>query len=413
MSAAMKLGKNAIVYEKRDVPGGLCDTVLDKGFRFDRTGHLLHLSDSKIKRIVFNLVGEDLRLTERRSRIFSSGVYTHYPFQANTFGLPKEKLVECLTGFIESYADRAGRRAEAATFEEFILKNFGHGIAKHFMIPYNQKLWGVHPKEITDKWCSRFVPTPDLESVVKGALAPPEKNMGYNASFYYPKRGIGALPVRMAQKASHIEYSSAPKAIDYKKKRIWVNGEWIKYRSCISSLPLDLLVKLLIEPPEKIAAKADSLRCTGLRYLDVALNRPAGTDYHWTYVPERKYPFYRVGSYSNFSKEVAPKGKGSLYVELASRSPVKLDSLMPKVSAGLIDMGLIRSLSDIAFVRPRFIERAYVVYDANHESAVNDIHPWLNQRGIFSIGRYGRWEYSAMEDAMRQGIAAADIARSN
>ena len=49
----IKTGKEAVVYEKRDVPGGLCETVIDNGFRFDRTGHLLHLSDSKIKRIVY------------------------------------------------------------------------------------------------------------------------------------------------------------------------------------------------------------------------------------------------------------------------------------------------------------------------------------------------------------------------
>ena len=35
---------------------------------------------------------------------------------------------------------------------------FGEGIARHFMLPYNEKLWGVHPREITAAWCSRFVP---------------------------------------------------------------------------------------------------------------------------------------------------------------------------------------------------------------------------------------------------------------
>ena len=38
------------------------------------------------------------------------------------------------------------------------------------MIPYNTKLWGVHPREITSEWCSRFVPLPKLEDVVKGAV---------------------------------------------------------------------------------------------------------------------------------------------------------------------------------------------------------------------------------------------------
>src|ERR1039458_2428152 len=37
----------------------------------------------------------------------------------------------------------------------------GAGISKHFMIPYNERLWGVSPSEITAAWCSRFVPLPN------------------------------------------------------------------------------------------------------------------------------------------------------------------------------------------------------------------------------------------------------------
>ena len=36
--------------------------------------------------------------------------------------------------------------SEEQTFEDWIYKNFGSGIAKHFMISYNEKLWTVHPK---------------------------------------------------------------------------------------------------------------------------------------------------------------------------------------------------------------------------------------------------------------------------
>ncbi len=88
-------------------------------------------------------------------------------------------------------------------FEEYCLRHFGAGISKHFMIPYNEKIWGVHPREITAEWCSRFVPLPNLEQVIAGAVGAGPPEMGYNQSFLYPKSGgietfTRALTTRMA-----------------------------------------------------------------------------------------------------------------------------------------------------------------------------------------------------------------------
>ena len=98
----------------------------------------------------------------------------------------------------------------------------------------------------------------------------------------------------------------------------------------------------------------------------------------------------------------------TLRVELASRGTVKLDKLMPKVIKGLQEMGIITSGNEIAFVRPRRLTHAYVVYDAAYNKSVPKILSWLERQRIFSAGRYARWEYAAMEDAITQGIEAAD-----
>jgi protoporphyrinogen oxidase len=279
------------------------------------------------------------------------------------------------------------------------------------MIPYNRKLWGLHPREITAAWCDRFVPTPGLAEVVRGALVAPQDRLGYNATFFYPRGGIGELPARMAARVDGIELRTAPTAIDFRGRRMRVKGAWAPYRACIASAPLDALLGLLVDPPAFVVAARRQLRCAGLRYLDVALDRRPGTPHHWSYVPEPRFPFYRVGAYSHFSPSMAPRGKGSLYVELASRRPVRLDAVMPGVIAGLTEMGVIRSAADIRFVRPRSIPRAYVVYDAGYEAAVAAVVPWLEGHGILPVGRYGRWEYAAMEDAIAQGFSAAETAR--
>jgi len=409
LAAAIRLKRGYRVFEGAAKPGGLCDTIEDSGFRFDRTGHLLHLSRPAVRRFAMELMGDRLVEIERRARIFSHGAYTHYPFQANTFGLPAEVAAECVAGFAEAYAARGGKRASAETFEAFILANFGPGIARHFMIPYNQKLWGLHPREINAAWCDRFVPTPRLSEVVRGALVAPQDRLGYNATFFYPKGGIGELPERMAARVE-VECGARATAIDWRGRRVRVGGAWVPYRACISSAPLDRTLDLLVDPPQRIARARTGLRCAGLRYLDVALDRAPGTDHHWTYVPEPRFPFYRVGAYSHFSSAMAPRGKGCLYVELASRRPIRLDAVMPRVISGLVEMGVIRGASDVLFARPRHIPRAYVVYDAAHGEAAATAIPWLEAHGILPVGRYGRWEYAAMEDAIGQGFEAAERA---
>ncbi|MCP4599679.1 MAG: NAD(P)-binding protein [Proteobacteria bacterium] len=407
LATAYRLRRGFRLLELRDRPGGLCETAEEDGFRFDRTGHLLHLGNSKIRKLVKSLLDEPPLEIERKSRIFSHGVYTHYPFQANTYGLPGEVVAECLSGFIRAIAQGGGVDVRAATFEEFILRHFGSGIAKHFMIPYNTKLWGVHPREITSEWCRRFVPIPKIEEVAAGAVGLTQEKMGYNARFLYPRTGIEELPNAFARKVGSIEYRTVPKAIDHKRHRMHISGEWVDYQTVVSTIPLKSLVKLLVDPPKRILSAAQRLRCSSLRYLDVALDCPAGTDYHWTYVPERKYPFYRVGCYSNFSQRMAPPNKSNLYVELASRSPINLNKLMPRVSEGLIEMGIISNANQIVFARPRHLSHAYVVYDTHWDKAVPMLLSWLEKQRIFCAGRYARWEYSSMEDALIQGFGAA------
>jgi protoporphyrinogen oxidase len=411
LAAAYRLKRGYRLLEKKDHVGGLCETLEEGGYRFDRTGHLLHLNHPRIRRMVNSLLDEPPLELARESRIFSQGVYTQYPFQANTYGLPPETVAECLTGFIAAVQRKGASKPAAETFEEFILAHFGEGIARHFMIPYNHKLWGVHPREITSAWCQRFVPVPSAEEVVAGAVGLAQDRMGYNASFLYPRTGIAELPEALARKVGGAELGSAPRAIDHRRRRIRLGGEWLPYRALISTIPLKNLVGLLVEPPQRIARAAELLRCTGLRYLDVALDRECGTPYHWSYVPERKYPFYRVGCYSNFSSRMAPRGKANLYVELAARGPVKLDRTLPRVAAGLAEMGIIERPADIAFARPRFLAHAYVVYDKHYQRNVPRLLAWLEERGILCAGRYARWEYAAMEDALVQGLDAADRAK--
>ena len=279
LSFARHMGAGCLVVEREPLPGGLATTTWERGYGFDKTGHLLHLRDPGIRRWITGLLGDDALRLHRRSRIWSHGVYTRYPFQANTFGLPPRVALECLSGFIEARQKRDP--SPVRSFEDFIHRHFGAGFARHFMIPYNRKIWGVHPREMTPAWCDRFVPVPELEDVLAGALGLHEQELGYNASFVYPRQGIGVLSERIARQVetrARVRYGVGLSSVQVGRRSARLSdGTHVRYEALVSTLPLDRLVRIVRDAPAWLVRAGGLLRVRPLRYLDVALRVPAGT----------------------------------------------------------------------------------------------------------------------------------------
>jgi len=409
LSAAVHLRDRAVPFrlvERSTEVGGHARTREVRGFRFDLTGHVLHLRDETLRRRVLGWLGDDCLELERRSRVYSHGVLTRYPFQSNAYGLPPRVAYDCVMGFLAARSAPPG--PPPRSFAELCQQRFGAGISAHFMIPYNERLWGESADEITAEGGGRFLPVPTVEQVIAGAVGLVSEEVGYNARFLYPRGGIGALAAALHRElGATAELGLAPSAVDLARREVHLPGGVVPYEVLVSTIPLPALVRLLVAPPPEIGAAAAALRATPLRYLDVAVEAPARADHHWIYLPERDYPFYRVGCYSNLSPEMAPPGHSGYYVELVDRGPPALDALVPRVAAVLRDLGFTGPSDAIAFVEPRLLEPAYVIQDRPHAAATARLLEFLAEHGVISAGRYGEWGYSSMEDALASGRDAA------
>ena len=410
ISTAFHLRRPWLLVEKEARLGGHARTDETRGFHFDKTGHWLHLRDPYMKSLVNELLPGELVPVARKARIFSHGVLTRYPFQGNLHGLPPEVVSECLIDFVRAHDDPRSTEP-AKNFEDFCLKKFGAGISRHFMIPYNQKLWGVHPREITAEWCSRFVPLPNLEQVIAGAVGAGPPEMGYNQHFLYPKTGgietfTRALASRMAGGETHTR--AAPDTVDWRRREVVVGGERIPYRALVATIPLPELLKRMPELPPEIAREAARLRCTTLRYLNIGARGKPRADWHWIYVPEKRYPFYRVNVFSTAMPSMAPEGCSSICVEMADRGPIS-ETARRDTLAALVEAGALGSVDDVVFAEERQIEYAYVVFDQHYYQATRTIFAFLEANGIHPRGRYGAWTYNAMEDCVLAGREVAAL----
>jgi protoporphyrinogen oxidase len=415
LSAAYHLkGLPYRLHEKESEVGGLCRSYTKDGFTFDMTGHLLHFRQPEIKALVEVLLAGRLARHGRRSYIYSHETYTEYPFQVNTHGLPPEVVRDCLLGFIATLTAKQDGTADELSLQQWILSNLGEGIAKHFMVPFNEKLWQVRLDELTADWVSWLVPKPDIKDVVNGALGIKDKAFGYNPSFLYPMAGgIKALPEAFLPFVENLTLGEELIEIHTGRRRVlFRKGQDCReesYESLVSTIPVTELVKRCVDLAPTIKEAAASLRWVSVYSVNLGIARAGITDKHWIYFPEPAYPFYRAGFPMNFSPELGRPGCSSLYVEISHRPTVRIPEaeLLERVRCGLERAGILRATDTCVVQDVKDIHHAYVLFDRHRARALPEILRELERRGIYSIGRYGRWEHTSMEDAISQGRQTA------
>ncbi len=403
------------LYEQADQSGGLCRSVRHGPFTLDYQGHVLHFSDPRIARLVKRLLRHNLQRHRRRAWVYAHGAYLAYPFQGHLSGLPPRVLAECLAG--RSFAFGSAVLPDGQSFDEWASLTFGDGIARHFLLPYNNKLWRVPLRQLTARWVTPFVPVPSLDATIGGALEHSNRQYGYNATFWYPREGgIGALARAFERVIRPIKFHRCAVAIDWRRKRVvFQNGQQVEYDYLASSVPLVVLGQLLAPLPSSVNSWWRRLRYTSVVAVHVAVRSRQPIEHrHWVYFADPSISFFRVGFPGTLSDRSSPAGTSLLYVEVAvsPEHQLSLNTVADQVVIDLQRVGLIGDLQDVILQYPVAIPFAYIVYDREHHEATKGIHQFLREQGIWSIGRYGRWRYTTMEDAIRDGRdAAEDLAR--
>jgi protoporphyrinogen oxidase/glycosyltransferase involved in cell wall biosynthesis len=429
LSAACHLGAGSLLLERGPSVGGWCRSIQEGGFTFDYAGHIMFSKDPYVLELYQKLLGDNVHWQEREAWIHSKGVYTRYPFQGALYGLPPEVLKECIVGAIEARfgslkagpckALNAPREPAAPrNFEEFIYKVWGAGVAKHFAIPYNRKLWAVPLDEMETSWLGGRVPLPDLEEMIEGALSPAPKPMGPNARFGYPLRGgfqalmDGFLPLLKGE----LRLRSEVRAVSPEQHLLQLtDGTRYRYANLISTLPLPKLVEAIgAEAPEEVRAAAAALRHVSVRCVNLGVGRARLSDKHWIYYPEDTV-FHRIFLQGNASPHCSPPDGFGLTCEITYSQhkplPCEGSALVRRCIEDCRRVGMLREDDRIVVANQVDLPIAYVVYDHERAANVERIRDWLLQHDIILAGRYAEWEYYNSDHAFIAGRNAAEQAQ--
>jgi len=398
--------KDFIILEKNSYAGGLSTSFKDKkGFTWDLGGHVIHSKNKEFTSFCKQILRNNLAKINRKAFIYFRGKFIPYPFQDNIAFLPKKYKIECLNSLIENNKQlQNSKSAKSNNFKSWILNNFGSGIARHFMIPQNQKSWQYPLNKIDTNWLYPRISLTNLKKIkIECHKTLPKKlNWGSHQIFYYPKiGGIGFLWKKTAETfKSKVMFNSKIINIDLSKKIILVKQKnslikKIKFDYLISSCALNDLIKILNAPTSikksALQLKYNSGLIVGLGYS----KKPIIHDWHWIYFPQKKIPFFRLCLISNFGGKVIPKSYHSSFLAEISWRGKKpnqkklLNKINKLIRKNFFKGETVRLISTFNRIIPNY----YPIPTLHRDKALKKINMFLNSQDIYSLGRFGSWKY--------------------
>lgn len=419
--------------------GGLSRSELtSEGFCFDMGGHVIFSHYKYFDQLLDYAMGtgpDIWSVIERVSYVWIKNRYVPYPFQNNLSVLDVEDQIKCLEGLVEANMKSQVHRDPPTNFDEWMVRVMGEGITDMFMRPYNFKVWAIPATHMQWEWLGERTTPIDVKeamaNVLRGVQTPAP-----TTSFRFPRRGgTGAIWEAVAQvlPQDKIRYNSRVTALDGANKIVTLqDGVRIKFRHCISTMPLDYTLRLLGNP--ELAGK---LFYSSSHVIGIGLrgHMPHGKK-AWLYYPEDNCPFYRATCFSNYAKENCPEPHvrlrtlrvvgdpnippgepeegpyWSLMFEV-SESPLKRvnkDTIIEDTIAGAVAVGLLRHDDQIVSIYHRRLPHGFPTPTTIRDVVLAEALPKLKKLGIWSRGRFGTYKYEVanQDHSLIQGVEAVD-----
>jgi protoporphyrinogen oxidase len=405
-----------MIVEASDRPGGLAASVTDEaGFTWDLGGHVVFSHFGEFDALLQEAMGDEINRHERSSYIRFRDRWVPYPFQNNLRYLPDEVVTECLEGLAQ--ASGGDSSMDFATWVESV---FGAGITRHFMAPYNLKVWATRLDRMAATWIAERVSVIDYERAMRNVRdGRDDVAWGPNNTFVFPAHGgTGEIYRRIAASlADRVSYGQACLAVNPAAKTLRLaDGRQLDYQSLVSTMPLDCLVKSLDDCPDPVREAAERLHHNGVYMVGVGYRAPLQDDKSWMYFPDPELPFYRVTNFAKYAAANVPKADTSRYcaymteVSYSAEHPEPRADLERRVEHALRRAGVVEGSPAVASTHVEDLPYAYPVPSLGRDSALDTIQPWLMEHHIYSRGRFGAWRYEIgnMDHAVKMG---ADVAR--
>jgi protoporphyrinogen oxidase len=453
LTAAMELLDKSdikpIIFEAEDHVGGISATIEYQGNRMDLGGHrFFSKSDDVMKwwtdRMPLATDGvettEDrvMLLRKRVSRIFYLRKFFDYPISIKWSTFANMGLRRTMVAGFGYMLAKISRRKEN-NLEDFMINRFGAPLYHMFFEDYTEKVWGVHPRDLSPDWGAQRIKGLSLFGVLLQAF----KNIGHKTGsldqkdietslieqFLYPKLGPGQFwetvadevtksggEIRMNSKVKEILFSEGkPSGVRYESLKGTV--ETVHGEVVFSSMPVKDLVGSCqdIQVPEKVAEIAKELPYRDFITIGVLAKNLKLKDKKnqaglipdcWIYIQERDVKIGRLQLFNNWSPYLVKDPTDTVWMGLEyfcnegdELWTLPKEKFIEFAIDELVKLGIVdrRDVLDATQVK---VKKAYPGYYGSYEH-FQEVQQWLDSiPNLYCIGRNGQHRYNNMDHSM-------------
>ena len=424
-----------------ELVGGISRTVEYKspaaggqGFRFDIGGHRFFSKSKEVEDLWTELLGDDMLVRPRSSRILYGGKFYAYPLRAGE-ALKNLGIVEAVR-CVASYAHaRMFPVAAPKSFEDWVSNQFGRRLFSIFFKTYTEKVWGMSCKEISADWAAQRIKGLSLSTAIWNALFPPREQKDRSkqiktliGSFRYPRLGPGMMweaaarktreqggEVRLGCRVTGLEKLPGDRGWRVNYTDTSGRRQALEAEHVISSAPLRELVRSLSPAvPADMLAAAEGLKYRDFLTVALIVRPSLSFDDNWIYIHEPGVKVGRVQNFRSWSPELVPDPALACYgleyfcFEGDGLWNMSDADLVALAGRELVQLGLAKQgdVLDGHVVRQ---PKAYPVYDDDYARHVTTIRRGLEPgyRDLHLVGRNGMHKYNNQDHAMMTALLTA------
>jgi len=422
-------GVRVTVVDRNDFVGGLCNTNVHKGYKFDLGGHRWFTKNEDLNSWFRRLMGDEIVWVERISRIYYDGGYYSYPISilnviknAGMFTILHAGVTYLISALQYSVFNKSIKNMKDA-----YVAQFGGKLYDMFFRRYSEKVWGLPCEKLSSDWVSQRSAGLSIWTVIQESLLRTKSdNESLIEEFMYPRDGYVRIPQRMAEDivaksdANKILLESTVTRIKYRGP----NDFEVVYRDArgnecsvdattvVSTIPLGVLPRIL-EPgcDAKVTEAARGLSFRALITVNVILRKERVSIDTWLYVQDEDILFGRMHEPKNWSPAMVPDQSTTSLVlecfctkddhiwqmtdeEVGRRCIEDLEKKLKFIhSSEVIDFCCIRTL------------QAYPVYDLEYSDKIKTINDFLaGFEGLHVVGRGGTHRYNNADHSIEMGL---------
>ncbi|MBL9077679.1 MAG: NAD(P)-binding protein [Planctomycetes bacterium] len=410
-------GHRVVVLEKAERPGGLCKSRRYGEFTFDEAGgHILFSKDKRVLDWQLQRCGGEAGTvrTVRNTKIRWHDRWVPYPFENGVGHLSKAAIVDCMAGYVEAYVGRRTGAPCPANFGDWIQWRMGSGFARHFMVPYNEKIWKCDLRTMASDWVAGRVPEAPIEDILRSAVGLDTEGYTHQSVFWFPKHGGFEAMVRGTVDGGGFELQTgvAVRRVEQRGDGFVVDGT--AFDLVVNTVPLPQIEPTIADLPDEVRGDIRALRPISLvnLMLGVKLDEPL-PPLSWAYLPfPEQGPVNRVTWFSNYSPHNAPAGHGSFLAEVTHRGELRPDAAWLGDVVGALDRAGILRREQVVLAEWCDNEFAYIDQNLAFAARIGRVRRWFDQSGYLTFGRFGRYEYHNSDQCVGRAMQVHEHIRT-